>query len=107
MRNKQKNHQEITALLSKLQLWSNDPLLVNEVRPLAEEGNIHAQYAMGLIYAEGRGVQQDNKQAYVWLSRAGEQGDHDAHLLRDFVKLDMKPDEIKDANRMISGEFGC
>lgn len=102
MRNNEKTQQEITALLSKLQLWSNDPEIAEEVRPFAEEGNCHAQYAMGLIYAEGRGVKQSNQQAYLWLSRAGKQGDVDACLLRDFVKLSMSHDEIQDADRILS-----
>lgn len=102
MRNNEKSQQEVTALLSKLQLWSSDPEIAEEVRVFAEEGNCHAQYAMGLIYAEGRGVKQNNQQAYVWLSRAGQQGDEDARLLCEFVKLSMTSDEIQNAEKLLS-----
>jgi TPR repeat protein len=102
MRNNEKSQQEVTALLSKLQLWSSDPETAEEVRAFAEEGNRHAQYAMGLIYAEGRGVKQNNQQAYVWLSRAGQQGDEDARLLCDFVKLSMTSNEIQNAEKLLS-----
>ena len=68
--------------LSKLVLWNNDPEHAELVREKAEAGNVDAQYALGLMYAEGRGIEQDEIQAYIWLSRAVEQGDQDAVSLR-------------------------
>ena len=38
----------------------------------AERGDMDAQYAAGLVYAEGRGVPQDAVQSYYWLTRAVE-----------------------------------
>lgn len=44
-------------------------------RPLAEKGNAAAQYRLGTLYAEGKGVAQDDKEAFKWFQRAAEKGD--------------------------------
>ena len=44
-------------------------------RPLAEQGYRGAQYNLGLMYANGRGVPQDDAEAVKWYRRAAEQGE--------------------------------
>ena len=41
----------------------------------AEEGHAKAQYNLGVMYAKGRGVSQDDNEAVSWYRRAAEQGD--------------------------------
>jgi TPR repeat protein len=43
-------------------------------RPLAEAGNADAQAMTGALYAEGKGVAQDDVEAAAWLRKAAEQG---------------------------------
>jgi TPR repeat protein len=45
-----------------------------EWTPLAEAGDAHAQYNMGLLCAAGKGVTQDFNQAVEWYRKAAEQG---------------------------------
>ena len=87
--------------LSKLVLWNNDPEHVEQVREKAEAGNVDAQYALGLMYAEGRGIKQDEIQAYIWLCRAVEQGDQDAATLRYVLLSQMEPRQIAAAVRQV------
>jgi len=87
--------------LSKLVLWNNDPEHVEPVREKAEAGNMDAQYALGLMYAEGRGIKQDEIQAYIWLSRAVDQGDQDAATLRYVLLSRMEPRQIAAAVRQV------
>lgn len=47
----------------------------SEFKPLAEKGAAFAQYALGLMYANGQGVPQDNREAFKWYHKAAEQGD--------------------------------
>lgn len=47
---------------------------VKWLRPAAESGIDDAQYLMGLCYAEGRGVEQDEEESFRWLRLAAEQG---------------------------------
>ncbi len=91
--------------LSDLILWRNDPEHAEQVREKAEAGDVNAQYAMGLMYAEGRGIRQDEVQAYVWLSRAVEQGDQDAAALRYILLSHMEPGQIAAAVRQVEREI--
>ena len=53
---------------------------LKEWKPLAESGNSDAQYNLGLMYDDGRGVAQDYKEAAKWHTLAAEQGDADSQL---------------------------
>ena len=44
------------------------------VRALAEQGDIEAQFDLGLMYAKGKGVPQDRAEAMHWYRQAAEQG---------------------------------
>ena len=43
-----------------------------------EQGNVDAQRLLGVMYARGKGVAQDDKQAAAWYRKAAEQGDANA-----------------------------
>ena len=47
---------------------------LREWRPLAEQGNVNAQIALGFTYALGRGVPQDYVMAYMWFTLAAARG---------------------------------
>jgi len=47
---------------------------VAEWTPLAEQGDVYAQYYLGLLYQNGQGVPQDNAVAVKWYARAAQQG---------------------------------
>ena len=51
-----------------------------EWRPLAEQGNVDAQFNLGLMYEKGRGVPQDYAEAVKWYHLAAAQGDADAQV---------------------------
>ena len=44
------------------------------VRPLAEKGLPFAQFNLGVLYDQGKGVPQDNALAMQWYRKAAEQG---------------------------------
>ena len=48
---------------------------LQEWTPLAEAGDEVAQYNLGVMYDNGRGVLQDYKEAVKWYRLAAEQGD--------------------------------
>ena len=43
-------------------------------REAARLGDAHAQFTLGLMYANGKGVPEDGKEALAWYRRAAEQG---------------------------------
>ena len=51
---------------------------LKEWMPLAEQGDAVAQYNLGIMYDNGRGVIQDYKTAAEWYTRSAEQGHADA-----------------------------
>lgn len=87
-----------TDYLADLMLWRNDPDLAGYVETRARAGDINAQYAMGLIHAEGRGVTEDQVMAYAWLTVAAECGDQDARLLRTIVASNMSSKQIDEGD---------
>ena len=43
-------------------------------RPLAEQGDAHAQFNLGVMYQDGQGVPQNHAEAVKWYRLAAEQG---------------------------------
>ena len=52
---------------------------LKEWKPLAGQGDADAQINLGLMYQNGWGVPQDDKEAVYWYELAAEQGDAKAH----------------------------
>ena len=46
----------------------------NEFKPLAEQGDADVQFILGVMYKNGQGVLQDDKEAVKWYTKAAEQG---------------------------------
>jgi TPR repeat protein len=49
-------------------------------RLAAEQGNVAAQYNLGLMYAKGQGVPQNQKTAVKWYTLAAKQGNAGAQF---------------------------
>jgi hypothetical protein len=49
-----------------------------EIRKAAEQGNVHAQFLLGVRYEGGVGVDKDEAKAVEWYSKAAGQGDVEA-----------------------------
>ncbi len=73
---------------------------LREFRPLAEQGNVDAQNALGWMYYIGGGVLQDYVQAHMWYNLAAAQGDKAAAKNRDIVATKMTPNDVSKAQRM-------
>jgi TPR repeat protein len=52
----------------------DDVAAANWLRRSARQGNSEAQYALGLVYAEGRGVAKDQQQSLYWMNEAARNG---------------------------------
>ncbi len=46
---------------------------MREWRPLAEQGNASAQFNLGIMYNNGEGVLEDDREVVAWYRRAAEQ----------------------------------
>ncbi|MEZ9519471.1 cobalamin biosynthesis protein CobT, partial [Vibrio splendidus] len=48
---------------------------IKDIKEAAEQGDVRAQTNLGIMYVNGEGVLQDDKQAVYWYRKAAEQGD--------------------------------
>jgi TPR repeat protein len=55
-------------------LAGNYATAVQEFKKATEQGNASAQFNLGVMYSNGRGVLQDDKEAVKWYRLAAEQG---------------------------------
>lgn len=58
----------------------NDKNSFERYSKAAEQGEAEAQFTLGWIYSEGKGMKQDKKQAFDWFSKAAEQGHPEAQF---------------------------
>ena len=97
--------------MSKLQrnaILQNAPAISEDILHQAESGNPDAQYMAGLLFAEGRGVPQDEVWSFFWLSLACQQGDEDAMLLRTLVASTMSDTQFSHARKLLGDiRNGC
>jgi len=62
------------------------------LKALAEKGDAIAQYNLGVMYDEGKGVEKDEKEAVKWYRKAAEQGDDDAKAALKKLLEQKKPE---------------
>lgn len=72
------SHQPSTSQSANPLQSSMPPVVLNDQRKLAEQGDAAVQYAIGARYAMGDGVKQDYSEASRWFSMAAAQGNVDA-----------------------------
>ena len=84
-----------TLVLSALALtliahWAlgQDRDLITATRLAAEQGDARAQFALGFMYRDGRGVAQDDTEAVRWYILAAEQGNADAQFNLGFMYVE-------------------
>ena len=65
------------ALLLSLSMtaFALSPEQIAEYRAAADKGEAWAQYNLGIMYANGEGVPEDDATAVKWYTKAAEQGD--------------------------------
>ena len=67
------------------------------LEPYALAGNMHAQFLLGRMYANGEGVLQDYVRAHAWLNLAALYGHSEARTLRDRISPRMTPTQLAQA----------
>tara|TARA_R110002167_G_scaffold218874_2_gene423506 strand:+ start:316 stop:588 length:273 start_codon:yes stop_codon:yes gene_type:complete len=74
---------------------------VDQWLPNAEQGQVDAQYKVGLLFSTGQeGAPIDYVVAHKWLNLAAVRGSDDARRLRAELAGDMSKEEIAQAQRL-------
>lgn len=81
-----------------LQSQGNFKEAANKFHELAVYGHAAAQFDLGWLYFNGRGVKKDKSQAYYWWNEAHKNGYKDAHLLMESIKSHQKDQVSDDSN---------
>ncbi len=68
----------------------------------AEQGNVDAQFSLGILYANGFGVTQDYARAYLWRNIAALKGNTNAVAGRTAAQNVMTPTQIENAQVLAS-----
>lgn len=76
------------------------PRALEELQPLADQGDGNAQFLLGRMYEAGKGVTQDYIQAHVWFNLAAAQGDDRAIDARERIAKSMTPQQVARAQRI-------
>ena len=72
----------------------------HEFKQSADAGNSLAQFMMGRLYAEGRGVVADNTAAYMWYDLSAGNGNGRAIAARDSIAAKLDADELDRAQTL-------
>lgn len=70
--------------------------------PEAQGGGPNAQFALGLLYQGGKGVEKDHVQAYMWYTLAEEKGHKLAPKNKMEIAGEMTPEEIQRALELVA-----
>ena len=66
----------------------------------AEQGHDDAQYNLGGMYLNGKGVPQDYIQAHMWSSLAAAKGNENGRINRDIIAKKMTLAQMAEAQRL-------
>lgn len=70
----------------------------------ARKGHLRARTSMGYLYATGRGVKYSPSIAYVFLTKAADDGDPLARDLLVKLRRGLFPDQVKRGERYLSNQ---
>jgi TPR repeat protein len=73
---------------------------VESIKKAAEDGDAKAQFSLGFMYVEGRGVPKDVVHAHAWLSLAAWNGHDAARDLLESLAKDMTADQIRESKKL-------
>ena len=65
-----------------------------------------AQFNLGLMYFNGKGVLEDYVQAYAWFNIAATQGDEPARKAKPLLAQMMTPSQIEKGSKVKQGALG-
>ena len=88
---------EVRGLLQ----MDREPSPLAIVLEMALAGDVDAQFAVGMIYADGRGVKRDLVQAFFWMSRAIDQGSKEAVECCQSIRSQMSSEDHERALYLI------
>ena len=69
-------------------------------RRVADQGHVAAQAELGFLYRYGRGVEQNDIQAYKWLSISAREGHEQPQETKQRLEEEMTPVQVAEAQEL-------
>ena len=73
----------------------------------AEQGNADAQFNLGFMYQDGRGLKQSDEKAVEWYEKAAKQGDADAQYYLGLLYSVLTATAYGTAAKNARASIGC
>lgn len=93
------------VIMGALGPYESSKSIVQREREAAGEGDVNAQFKLGMMYANGDHASQDNFKAYVWLLVAEKQGHEEALNKLPIVAERLTSDQLERAKAMATNCF--
>ena len=71
-----------------------------ETKAMAEKGDRVAQFNLGVMYYNGKGVLQDYATAYAWANIAQANGEKNAQKMKSAIQTFMTPEQIAEGQKL-------
>jgi TPR repeat protein len=97
--------EKLAAALAKRSTSKDDAEALRWVRETAEQGYIPAQRKLGLIYADGKGVPEDDIEAYAWYSVAAVNGNEKAKEELSKARAKLTTEQLAEGQKRASELF--
>lgn len=78
----------------------DDKAAVQWIRLAAKQGDVKAQFSLGVMYNEGKGVPQNYVHAYMWLNIAASDGHKNAVEVQNNIEKEMTSSQIAKAQKL-------
>lgn len=85
----------IFLIFSPVGVAQEDSASLAALRTAAEQGQADAQYELGILYEFGYNFPDHLVSAYLWYSRAADQGNAAAVQRRDLLRARLSPAELE------------
>ena len=83
-----------SVIMVALGPYESSKSIVQREREASREGDVNAQFKLGMMYANGDHASQDNFKAYVWLLVAEKQGHEEAPNKLPIVAERLTPEQL-------------
>lgn len=96
----------IAGLIAALPALADEPTgpSLDALKQAAEQGNVDAQYELGILYEFGFNFPDHKATALAWYSRAAEKGNPLAEKRRDLLKSQLSAADIERAQSLAKPE---
>lgn len=92
----------VSLLLLTASALAQTPPSLEQLRVAAVQGDVEAQYELGILYEFGFQYPDHRMNAFVWYSRAAEHGHPEAVKRLEALKPQLKPTDIERAQKELA-----